>query len=168
MSKYAGEVNPWGGAVKDKWIIFDTNSIISIVKLEQRQVLDDLKSQAAGFAVIHPVQIELQNTNNPRERVAMRNLLAHYDFIELPLKSAHFKVADKIQELLPLSANASPADLYLGAVLSDHHDDRLVLTANIKDFPTPLYPRVGHVLLQSNSSVMTLTLVSIDKTLLSN
>lgn len=163
MTEYASEINPWQTIVKDKWVIFDTDAIISITAFKQTDVLEDLQKVAAGFALIHPVQLELLNTNSSTERLSRNKLLADFDFIELPLQNRHFEAATQIQASMPLSSRASPADLYLGSVLIDHHDDRLILTANIKDFPMPIYPRVGHILLQDDHKVKLLTLLSMDK-----
>lgn len=148
---YDSEISPWQDVVKGKWIIFDTDAIISITAFKQISILEDLQKVAAGFAIIHPVQLELLNTNSGPERLARNKLISDFNFVEIPLKAQHFAAASTIQTNMPVTSQASPADLYLGSVLSTHHDDRLILTANIKDFPMPIYPRVGHVLLQNDN-----------------
>ena len=132
---YASEIQPWQKAVRGRWLIFDTDAIISILAYGRLEVLEELQREAAGFAIIQPVQLELLNTNSSRQKLERSKLLIDFGFVNIALTSKHFSTAAKIQ-------------------------------ANIKDFPLPIYPRVGHVLLQDDHQMKLLTLLSLDKSLI--
>lgn len=163
LSAYSSEIQPWKSVVEGKWVIFDTDAIASIMVFDRLDLMDELKGVASGFAVIHPVQLELFRTNSSKERIARMKLLNDYDFVEIPLNSRELRAAMDIQKSLPVTSQPSAVDLYLGATLINHHNDRLVLTANIKDFPMPMYPRVGHMLLQDDRKTKLFTFLSLDR-----
>jgi len=161
---YDTEAASWKGIVPSKWIIFDADAVISILSFGQEHVFDDLKALGALFVYIHPVLLELMNTNSPAEKLRRSKLLVDYDFTELPLHADELKLASNIQKSLPLKSTPSPTDLYLGGALAKHHEEnRLLLTANIKDFPLPIYTRKGYILLQSETNIKLLTLLCVDK-----
>jgi predicted nucleic acid-binding protein len=161
---YPTEIAGWKKVVPDKWILFDTDAIISILKFEQEYIFNELYKLGAKFVYIHPVLLELMNTDNPRQKLQRTKLLRDYRFLELPLHADEIKLAGQIQNSLPLKCQPSPTDLYLGGTLARHpHENCLLLTANIKDFPMPVYKRKGHILLQSDQNVKVLSLLVIDK-----
>jgi predicted nucleic acid-binding protein len=163
--QYETEAGGWKDAARNKWIIFDTDAIVSILSFGQTYIFDEFKEAGAEFLYMHPVLLELMNTDSEKKKLLRAKLLADYGFLEHPLTVKELKHAAQIQESLPLKATPSPTDLYLGGKLAEHHnEDRLLLTANIKDFPAPLYTRKGYVLLQSESNVKLLTLLCVDKT----
>jgi len=162
---YPTEVQGWKTVAADKWIIFDTDAVISILEFGQLYILDELKELHAEFVYINPVLLELMNTNDAKRKLQRSKVLVDYDFIELPLHQEEIKLAGRIQKSLPLRCQPSPTDLYLGGTLARHHEEnRLLLTANIKDFPLPIYTRKGHLLLQNDHSLKTLSLLCTDNT----
>lgn len=164
---YITEATSWKAVAAHKWVIFDADAIISIVAFSQEYIFDELKSLDVSFVYIHPVLLELMNTNSPTEKLRRSKLLVDYDFVEIPLTASELKHASEIQKSLPIKSTPSPTDLYLGAALARHHEeDRFLLTANIKDFPLPLYTRKGYMLLQNTTGVKLLTLLCLDKEML--
>ena len=161
---YPTEVQGWKALVPDKWVIFDADAIISILAFEQQFILDELKELGAKFVHNNPVMLELMNTDNPKEKLRRSKVIVDYDFVELPLHNEEIALASKIQESLPLKCQPSPTDLYLGGSLAKHRRNSLLLTANIKDFPAPLYIRKGHILLQNDHRLKVLSLLSTDNT----
>ena len=160
---YPTEASGWKELVPEKWILFDANAIISILKYEQKHIFNELKELGAEFVYINPVLLELMNTTNSAEKLERSKLLVDYDFKELPLNREEVQLASRIQKSLPLQCQPSPADLYLGGTLAKHYrENRLLLTANIKDFPLPIYTRKGYVLLQKENGVRILTFLCTD------
>ena len=104
------------------------------------------------------------NTNSATEKLRRSRLLAQYDFTELALTPDVVRSAGQIQESLPIKSTPSPTDLYLGGTVSQHHNESwLLLTANIKDFPLPLYNRKGYMLLQNNTNIKLLSFLCVDR-----
>lgn len=164
---YPTEVQSWKTVVPDKWLIFDSDAIISILAFGQIHIFDELKELGVSFVYIHPCLLELMNTNQSEEKLRRTKLLVDYDFLELPLTQNEVKLASRIQRSLPLKCQPSPTDLYLGGFLARHNGgDRLLLTANIKDFPLPIYTRKGHILLQSDTNLKTLSILCTDNSML--
>jgi len=165
MPTYKTDFESWKSFINGQWIIFDADAIISILGFEQEYILGELRELNAGFVYINPVLLELMNTNDAKNKLKRSKILIEYEFLELPLKDSEIKLAAQIQRSLPLTCQPSPTDLYLGGTLAKHHEEnRLLLTANIKDFPSPLYTRKGHILLQNEKSIKTLSFLCIDKT----
>lgn len=160
---YPTEVRGWKKIVPNKWIIVDSDALISIQSFGQEYIFDELKELGVSFVYIHPCLLELMSTNKSNDKLKRSKLLVDYGFEALPLTRTEIKLADQIQRSLPLNCQPSPADLYLGGTLARHNNgNRLLLTANIKDFPSPLYTREGHILLQSDSHIKTLSLLCMD------
>lgn len=161
---YDTEAISWKNIVSEKWVIFDADAIISILSFGQEYIFDELKALGVSFVYIHPVLLELMNTNSATEKLRRSKLLIDYDFVELPITINEVKLSNQIQKSMPLKSTPSPTDLYLGGTVARHNDeDRFLLTANIKDFPLPIYTRKGYVLLQNETSVKLLSLLCVDK-----
>lgn len=157
------EVKGWKSIVKDKWLLVDSDAIISIIAFNQEYIFDELKALNVSLLYIHPVLLELMNTNSPATKLQRSKLLVDYDFTELSIKDTEMKSSAQIQRSLPLTCQPSPTDLYLGSIIAKHNEkDRLLLTANIRDFPLPLYTREGHIILQSDTNIKTLTILCLD------
>lgn len=150
--------------MRNKWLIFDAVAVIYLLNNEQKYILDELKKEKVEFLYIHPVLLELMATNNPSDKVERAKLLIDYDFTELNLTRNEIKLAYRIQKSLPLKCQPSPTDLYLGGTLGSHTSNTYLVTANIKDFPMPVYTRHGHIIVQSNNNLSTLTILSLDDT----
>lgn len=163
--KYGTEVTSWKAIVPNKQIIFDADAIISILSFGQEYIFDDLKNLGANFAYSHPVLLELMNTNSPSEKLRRSKLLNDHGFLELPLGQTERNLASQIQKSLPLKSTPSPTDLYLGSIVAAGHnnEDRFLLTANLKDFPLPIYTRKGCMLLQNETNVKVLSFLCVDK-----
>lgn len=160
---YPTEVANWTTLVPDKWILFDADAVISILEFNQQHIFDELQQLNAEMAFINPVLLELMNTNDPKRKLQRTKLFTDYEFLELPIHSQEIKLARQIQKSLPFKCQPSPTDLYLGGTLAKHHNNNcLLLTANIKDFPMPIYKRKGHILLQNDHSLKTLSLLTVD------
>jgi predicted nucleic acid-binding protein len=157
-------IQDWKPVVKDKWLLLDTDALISILAFNQENIFEELISLNVQLLYIHPVLLELMNTVDAKEKLRRTKLLYDYDFTELPLNDREMKLSTQIQKSLPLKCQPSPTDLYLGSIIATHNQkDRLLLTANIKDFPMPVYTREGHVLLQNNTNLKLLTILCLDK-----
>jgi len=164
MPDYSTSFKDWKSFINGQWIIFDSDAVISILEFGQENIFDELHEKLAGFVYINPVLLELMNTNDPKRKLQRSKVLVDYDFIELSLTDTEIRLAAQIQKSLPLSCQPSPTDLYLGGTLARHHEEnRLLMTANIKDFPLPIYTRKGHILLQNEKSIKTLSLLCLDK-----
>ena len=83
---YASEIQPWQKAVRGRWLIFDTDAIISILAYGRLEVLEELQREAAGFAIIQPVQLELLNTNSSRQKLERSKLLKYRQICRSPLQ----------------------------------------------------------------------------------
>lgn len=104
------------------------------------------------FCLIHPVYIELLQTDNSAESFKRQNILSKYEFLSLLLTKKDFDMASDIQKWLTQnrSFTASPTDLYLGSKLASFSKDIFLLTGDLKDFPCPLYNRKARIILQNN------------------
>ena len=160
---FPSEIISWKSKVKGRWVILDTDAIVSFITYQQEYILKELKDISAGLVLIHPVLLELMNTNSPSEKLARTKLLYDHEITELTLDNTILKHAYKLRESLPLDCQPSPTDLYLGGTIGKYSSgNALLLTGNIKDFPYPTYIREGHLLLQNKKSVKTLTFLSLD------
>lgn len=161
---YPTEITGWKNVLQGKWVIFDSDAIVSILANKQQYVFDQLKSVCTGFLYIHPVLLELMNTNSSLEKLSRTKLLIDFDFVKLPLTKSEIDFATQIQESLPLNCQPSPTDLYLGGSTAHYaNGNTFLITANIKDFPMPIYTREGHIILQTDNSLKVLTILSVNK-----
>jgi len=164
---YPTESQGWRSVLGDKWLILDSDAVISILSNNQLYVFDEIKEAGVNLLYIHPVLLELMNTNSATDKLRRTKLLVDYDFTELPLTATEIRLAARIQKSLPLKCQPSPTDLYLGGTLARHNNgNTFLLTANIRDFPMPIYSREGHVIIQTDFNLKTLTILSIDHSML--
>lgn len=106
MSKYESQIKPWKEILKGKWVIFDADAVISITSFSQIDILNEMQKVVSGFAIIHPIQLELMNTNSPKMRLERSKLLVDFDFIELPFGTKELEGAGRIQRSMPISSQA--------------------------------------------------------------
>lgn len=154
----------WKSVVQGKGVLFDAVAIINILKFKQEYVLSELKSKNCEFFYISPVLLELLNSKDRNEKLARMDLLLRHEFIEHNLTNNEIKLARTIRESVPLDCQPSPTDLYLGGTVGRYSqsNNMLLLTANLKDFPLPVYKREGYMLLQNDRHISTLTFLSLD------
>lgn len=164
LPPFLSELPQWQGLIKGRHVIFDTNAIVAILKYKAEDILEQFSMLEITPCIIHPVFIELINTNNVIERTSRQAMLDKYNFFKLPLLEGDLKNASRIQ--IWLAANdcyPGPTDIYLGAKLASFaHDNIVLLSGNISDFPFPLFTRSAVVLLQNNKHTQALHFLSID------
>lgn len=169
IEPYLKKVSDWKTLIKDKHILFDTDAIVSIMKFEAEDILDDFKSQKAVCCYIDPVYIELMNTNSVQLRIKRQELLHTHSFNALPIRLINFDAVQDIQGWLStFNIFPAPTDLYLAGIL-DHFVNSgsvILLTSNLSDFPYPLFKRKGYITLQANKNSKILSLLNFDKSLL--
>jgi hypothetical protein len=157
----------WRVVVKDKWLLFDADAIISIIAFGAEQLLNDLKQLGITFNYIHPVLLELMNTNSSAEKLKRSTILTQYNFVELLIRDREINLANRIQESLPLNIKFTPSstDFYLGGVIARycHNDNAYLLTSNTKDFPMPIYPRKAFIPLHNQTDVKAMTILGLDE-----
>lgn len=158
------ETPDWKGVVRNKHILFDADPVISVLEFNATNLLDELKNLGCTFIFIHPVLLELMNTDTPRKRLERSALLAKYEFVQIPITQAEIRLADRIQKSLPLKTKPSSTDYYLGGVLARYTDSSsaLLLTSNAKDFPLPVYPRKAFINLQNDTDVKAVSILAVD------
>lgn len=163
---FLNDLPAWSGYVTNKHVLFDSDAIISTIQYEAYSLYNTLKKLKVTFCLIHPVYIELLRTDNAVKRLERQTLIEKYNFTFLPLTKKEMDMAKDIQTYLLLSRSytASPTDLYLGGRLATLSEDHIyLLTANLSDFPLPLYTRASGIVLQNNKSSKILYLLNINK-----
>lgn len=148
-------------------VLFDANSLINIIDYDAYDLLEKLRvDYKVTFATIHPVLVELYNSNNSPLRAQRQLLIDRYEFVVMPLDKNNFDHARKIQVWdSKVDCFPAPTDLYLGSILYQYSrsaEKVLLLTGDLKDFPRPLFVRTGHIVLLSEKSSLLLTLLSIN------
>lgn len=141
----------WDTEIANKHLLFDTDSIIQILEYKAEKIFDVFTKNTITPCTIDPVTVELKNTNNPIEFAKRQNLINKY-LETLPLIDKDFSNGKNIQTWLASQKiyKASPTDIYLGGKLAFFkHNNILLLTGNISDFPYPLYDRVNRIILQN-------------------
>lgn len=157
----------WEKVVKEKWLIFDADALISIIAFGAEDLLDKLLKLDAKFAYIHPVLLELMNTDNAKEKLKRTSILGRCNFTQLPITAAETKHATTIQESLPINIKSKPSstDFYLGGVLAKYtQSNAFLLTSNTKDFPLPIFPREAFIPLFNDTDVKFISIISLDHT----
>lgn len=150
-------------ALTDKHILFDSDAIISLENYSVFDFYDELTSIGATFCIIHDVLIELMNTNNSKLRAKRGSMLGERSFFELHRRVDTVALARSIQEKLSsIDVYPSPTDLYIAGTAASYKD-LLILTANIKDFPDPLFKRISYVIFNNDKSNKLLTFLSVDR-----
>lgn len=166
ITPYLDNLEPWSETVKNKYILFDTDAIISILEYNSVILCDEFNKLGVTFCLIHPVYVELLKTENAVKRIDRQTFLNDYKFIYLPLTIKEMDIAKDIQQYLLTSKSftASPTDVYLGGRLGTLSNNSIYLfTANLTDFPYPLFIRKAGIVLQSNKSCKILHLLQLDK-----
>lgn len=157
----------WQDVVKDKHLIVDSDVFISLFSFRAEDVFDELKRLGVTLAYIHPVYLELMNTDTAQEKLRRNALLSDYEFIELPLTVEEIKNAGLIQKSLPigLKGRPSPTDYYLGVFLARYNNgSTYLLTSNVKDFPQPIFTRETFVPITNQTDFKAIWVVGIDST----
>lgn len=153
--------------LKNKHVLFDSNVLINLLDDFDTGILDELKIINVVFCIIHPVFVELLNTNNPAKRTERQLVLSKYKFITLPLIKADFDYARNIQDWLSAkSCFPEPTDLYLGGVVSQYAPNLFLATSNLRDFPHPLFNRDSHAIIQNKNQAQIINFIRINKSLL--
>lgn len=163
---YIEEYPKWDEILKNKHIIVDTDFFIDVLKYGAEAVFDRFEELGIKLCTIHLVKTELLRTQKPKDRVAIQKLLSERDVFEMPLIGEEFfQNVEKVQEkLATYDTYPSPTDLYLGAVISIYDSaNTLLLTANIKDFPRPLFHRETYLMLQSDKKIKPFAFFSLNK-----
>lgn len=162
LDTFIRSYTPWEDIIPNKHILFDTNAVINIMFYESENILKVFDDKKAICCFIDPIGIELFNTDNPKIRIQRQEFLARNSFHKLPLDYVGLKKSSDIQAWLATQKIfPSVSDLYLGGVLGRFNQNSiLLLTANIRDFPYPLFKREGYIILQNNKSCIILCLLS--------
>jgi predicted nucleic acid-binding protein len=151
--------------VRNKGLLLDSDFLITINKCGAEPLIDELVRNRTQLYVTHPVILEILNTNNSIERASLAQLItirvAAGQIVKHPLTQNDFDFAEKIQASIP-NAQPSVADFYCGCLLTK--TDMYLITANIKDFPFPLFKREGYLTVQTNTSSKLFALIAIDVT----
>ena len=106
--------------ITKKHLILDTNVFIHLITFKATTLLDFLEKQNAVLCTIHPVMLELLNTNNDAERLIRQSLLDRV--LLLPLEEKVIKKAYDIQLALSFyQTYPEPTDLYLASVLARYN-----------------------------------------------
>ncbi|PJE58202.1 MAG: hypothetical protein COU81_02010, partial [Candidatus Portnoybacteria bacterium CG10_big_fil_rev_8_21_14_0_10_36_7] len=137
--------------MKDKFLLFDTDAIISIISYKAEKIFDELKSLNVTNCYIHPVYAELLRTQSNAERIKRQSVISKFLFQKLPLVKKDFDNASLIQIwLFNKQRYPSPTDLYMAGKLESYpHNDILLLTSNLNDFLHPLFKRTASIVLQN-------------------
>lgn len=141
-----------------KNILLDTDAVVSIMAYESSEhstIMSYLLRKNMTLHVIHPVIIELLKSENVVERVKRQTFLNKYRIETLPIIKEQFNLSLDIFTWLAENKyyKASVTDLYLAGTLMKYNKSGLyLLTANISDFPLPLFSREACILLQNNNS----------------
>lgn len=156
----------WKQLVKNKWLIFDTDAVISLIEFNATDVLEKMKSSRVVFSYIHPVLLEIMNTDSEKKAIERSELLDRYDFIQLPLTKNETNLATKIQNSLPVNLKCQPSatDFYLGGTLAKYAESKkaFLLTSNTKDFPQPIYTRENFIILTNAQDVKCISIIGVN------
>src|SRR5258708_14915022 len=156
----------WKEVVRAKWLIFDADAIISIIEFKAQDLFTSLKKLGCTFVYIHPVLLELMNTDTAQKRLQRGALLNEHEFTQLNITQTERDLSDRIQKSLPLGVKSKPSatDFYLAGTLTKYGQSQnaILLTSNTKDFPMPIFPRLGFVNLQNTTDVKAVSILGVD------
>lgn len=140
--------------LEGKFILLDTDFLVSLLRYKQTQIMDNLRKLQASFVTIEPVNLELMNTNSQKERLARSRLLKEYKIEFVPLDKSIVENAKVLQEKqAEINCYPSVVDLYLGATLMKFANGKTLLaTSNLKDFSEILFRRDHHIILETERS----------------
>jgi len=150
--------------LNEKDLLFDANAIIKIVDFEANYIIEKLMKEKVALLHTHQVFLELMATDNVSLRTKRQLFLDQYGFGEIPHieTKARAKAVKLQEELHKLDCHPSPTDLYLGACLDTQvtgSTKTFLVTANIKDFPAPIFKKMGFLVLNSDKNVQAFTVV---------
>lgn len=155
----------WQDVVRGKWLIFDTDALISIIQFDAMDLFEELRSLGITFTYINPVLLELMNTERSKDKLKRASVLSDYGFTELPVNVAEMKNANRIQKSWPIGVKGNPSstDYYLGGVLARYsNESAYILTSNVKDFPQPIFTRKAFIPLVNQTDFKGICIVGID------
>jgi len=156
----------WKQVVRAKWLIFDTDAIISIIEFKAEDLFNSLKRLGCTFVYIHPVLLELMNTDTVQKRLQRGALLSEHEFTQLNITQTERNLSNRIQKSLPLGVKSKPSstDFYLGGTLAKYGQSQnaVLLTSNTKDFPMPIFPRLSFINLQNTTEVKAISVLGVD------
>jgi len=144
-------------------LLFDTVAVDQLIHFEAYGVMKKLFESGAKFCYIHQVLLELMATDNAQKRIERQLFLSKYNFQKIThIDEVIRQFSMDLQELLhKLDCHPSPTDLYLGASLNSFTtiNKTYLVTGDAKDFPSPVYQKIGFIILSSNKHVRTLTVL---------
>lgn len=162
------ETPDWQEVVRGKWLIFDADAIISLIEFKATDLFAILTELDCKFVYIHPVFLELMNTDTPQKKLQRSVLLAENGFTQTPITRNEMDLSDRIQKSLPLRIKSKPSatDFYLAGSLAKYaaSQNAVLLTSNTKDFPMPIFPRLGFINLQNDTDVKAVSILGVDMT----
>ena len=152
-----------------KHLVFDNDALVSINDYNSESLLQEFVDAKSQLCYIDPVFIELSNTNNAKLRIQRQNILSRFKFSQLPISLVTSQRLRTLHSWLTMnSVFPSPTDIYLAGIL-DHfslNQSVILVTSNIKDFPEPLFIKVGFIILHGEKSCKVLTLLKINPSVL--
>lgn len=159
--------------LKNRHLLFDTDAIISIVSFNSTAAMDELAQAHVANCIINPVKVELIRNSRGKEGSKRAAFLSAYSFINLMpmmnIKSVEDHVGRIQQWMFRNDCDPSVTDLYLAAVLASYRNESLfLLTANLKDFPLPLFTRRSRIILESKKNLKVLSVLSFNHEALEN
>jgi hypothetical protein len=164
MKSYLSTLKSLKITLKDRYVLFDNDAIVSILSFEAQELMEEFSTLQVTNCYIQPVYIELMRHGNEKERFKRQEFLDKYPFTLLPIHET--AVSNSLYSIQPylhsLNIHPSVTDLYLGARLGafEHSGKIFVLTSNLCDFPSPLFKRESAIILQNNKSVKVLSILS--------
>ncbi len=159
------DITNWKEIVKDKHVLVDTNFLINALEYDASQIFEEFEKNNTNLCLIQPVKTELLSTQNHKDRSKRSQLLEKHKFIMLPLRQNIFDQLNDLQSVTAsLGTYSSVTDLLLTSCMYSYGESyAFLLTANIKDYPFPLFTREGYIILQNEKNVRVYSLLKIDK-----
>lgn len=166
MPPYFPGDSDWRETVRGRWLLLDANAVILIAEFGADSIFSELESLSVTSCHIHPVLLELRNTNDLAARIARMDMVKRYS-VGLSFGTSELSKADQVQLALPPNCQPSAVDLYLAGTIARYSgNNMLLLTENLKDFPSPLFSREGYIVLQQNNKSRSLGLLSFNHSIL--
>lgn len=154
--------------LKESDLLFDTVAVDQLIFFNAGGVMKEMKKVKAVFCYIHEVFLELMATDKSPKRAERQLFLSEYEFKPITHVYKNTRsIARKLQEKLhKIDSHPSPTDLYLGACLSmftTGNTNTYLITGDVKDFPSPIFEKVGFIVLSSDKHVRALTVLSMNE-----
>ena len=156
------------GVVHDKWLLWDTSALIRVVDCDAEEVFEKLMELGISENVtIKPVILELGATGDAKTAVKRADYAERFitNIIKLNIDTTHDNT-EKIQASMPAQSQPGAVDLMLASSLSQYNSKMLFITENIKDFPEPLFNKVGFLMVSNSGRSFGLTILKMDITIL--